>query len=40
MMSAFVALGRNGALNPYLSAWIPNVIMGAAGALLIWRVEH
>jgi LPS export ABC transporter permease LptG len=40
LMSAFVALGRNGALNPYLSAWIPNVIMGAVGAYLIWRVEH
>jgi lipopolysaccharide export system permease protein len=40
IMSAFVALGRNGALNPYLSAWIPNAIMGAVGALLIWRVEH
>jgi lipopolysaccharide export system permease protein len=40
MMSAFVALGRNGALNPYLSAWIPNAIMGAAGAILFWRVEH
>jgi lipopolysaccharide export system permease protein len=40
MMSAFVALRRNGALNPYLSAWIPNAIMGAVGGLLIWRVEH
>jgi lipopolysaccharide export system permease protein len=40
MMSAFVALGRNGALNPYLSAWIPNAIMGATGAILFWRVEH
>jgi len=40
MMSAFVALGRNGALNPYLSAWIPNAIMGAAGAFMFWREEH
>ena len=40
LMSAFVALGRNGALNPYLSAWIPNLIMGSAGAFMIWRVEH
>jgi len=40
MMSAFVALGRNGALNPYLAAWIPNAIMGAAGGVLFWQEEH
>jgi LPS export ABC transporter permease LptG len=39
-MSAFVALGRNGALNPYLAAWIPNVLMGAVGAALFWQEEH
>jgi lipopolysaccharide export system permease protein len=40
LMSAFVALGRNGALNPYLAAWIPNAIMGGTGAFLFWQVEH
>ncbi|MEO6991030.1 MAG: LptF/LptG family permease [Candidatus Baltobacteraceae bacterium] len=40
MMSAFVALGRNGAFNPYLAAWIPNVVMAIAGTFLFWRVEH
>jgi lipopolysaccharide export system permease protein len=40
LMSAFVALGRNGALNPYLAAWIPNAVMGLTGAALFRRVEH
>ena len=29
------ALGRNGAINPFLAAWLPNIIMGAAGAVLL-----
>ena len=40
LMSAFLALGRNEAVNPYLAAWMPNVIMGSAGAVLFWRVER
>jgi lipopolysaccharide export system permease protein len=40
LMSAFVALGRNDALNPYLAAWIPNMIVASAGAMLFWQVEH
>jgi len=40
MMSAFSALGKNEAMNPYLAAWAPNIIMGTAGALMFWRVEH
>jgi lipopolysaccharide export system permease protein len=40
MMSAFSALGKNEAINPYLAAWAPNLIMGAAGAILFRRVEH
>jgi lipopolysaccharide export system permease protein len=39
-MSAFAALGKNDALNPYLAAWAPNIIMGAAGAILFRRVER
>ena len=39
MMSAFSALGKNAAMDPYLAAWIPNIIMGVAGALLFRRVE-
>jgi lipopolysaccharide export system permease protein len=40
IMSAFAALGKNEALNPYLAAWLPNIIMGAAGAVLFRRIEH
>ncbi len=40
LMSAFMALGRNDAFNPYLAAWMPNIIMGTAGAVLFWRVER
>lgn len=39
-MSAFMALGRNDAFDPYLAAWMPNIIMGTAGAVLFWRVER
>jgi lipopolysaccharide export system permease protein len=39
MMSAFAALGKNAALNPYVAAWIPNAIMGVAGVFLFRRVE-
>ena len=40
MMSACSALGKNEALNPYLAVWLPNVIMGAAGAVMFRRVDH
>ena len=40
MMSAFAALGKNDAINPYLAAWAPNLIMGTAGAILFRRVER
>lgn len=41
---AFVALagafGKNGVLDPYLAAWMPNVIMAAAGGWLVWREDR
>jgi lipopolysaccharide export system permease protein len=40
MMSAFAALGKNGAVNPVLAAWAPNIIMGLAGASMFQRVER
>lgn len=40
MTSAASAFGRNGAVNPYLSAWFPNVVMGLAGAVLLWLEER
>lgn len=39
MLSAAAALGRNEAINPYLAAWIPNIILGIVGAYMIRRVE-
>jgi lipopolysaccharide export system permease protein len=40
IMSAFAALGKNEALNPYLASWIPNLILGVAGAIMFRRVER
>jgi lipopolysaccharide export system permease protein len=40
MMSAFSALGKNDAIDPYLAAWAPNLIMGTAGAIMFRRVER
>jgi len=40
MVSAASAFGRNGAMNPYLAAWLPNILMGTAGAVLLWLEER
>ncbi len=40
MVSAASAFGRNGALNPYLAAWLPNILIGVAGTLLLWLEER
>ncbi len=40
MSSAGAALGRNNSINPYLAAWLPNIIMGSAGLLLLWLEER
>ena len=40
MTSAAAAFGRNGALNPFLAAWLPNIIMGTAGTVLLWLEER
>jgi LPS export ABC transporter permease LptG len=40
MTSATSAFGRNGAMNPFLAAWLPNMIMGTAGAILLWLEER
>ncbi len=34
------AFGKNGALNPYLAAWLPNIVMAGAGAWLIWLEDR
>jgi len=40
MMTAAAAFGRNGAIDPYVAAWLPNIIMGSAGVVLFWLEEH
>lgn len=40
MSSACSAFGRNGAINPFLAAWLPNIVMGTAGTLLLWLEER
>jgi lipopolysaccharide export system permease protein len=40
MVSAASAFGRNSAVNPYLAAWLPNIIVGTAGTVLLWLEER
>ena len=40
MSSAGAALGRNNSIDPYLAAWLPNIIMGTAGLVLLWLEER
>jgi lipopolysaccharide export system permease protein len=34
------ALGKNGAMDPYLAAWLPNIVVGITGLALIARAER
>jgi LPS export ABC transporter permease LptG len=40
MVSVASAFGRNGALNPFLAAWLPNILVGVVGAVLLWLEER
>jgi lipopolysaccharide export system permease protein len=40
MNQAAAAFGSTGRMNPYVAAWLPNVIFGAAGLALLWSEEH
>ena len=40
VLAAASAFGRNGAMNPYLAAWLPNIVIGTAGAVLLWLEER
>jgi lipopolysaccharide export system permease protein len=40
MTTACAAFGRNSQINPYLAAWIPNMVLGVTGAVLFWLEEH
>lgn len=39
MIEAAAAFGSTGRMNPYLAAWLPNVIFGTAGLALLWSEE-
>jgi len=40
MVAIAGAFGKNGALDPYLAAWLPNIITAAAGGFLIWQEDR
>ncbi|HEY0615627.1 MAG TPA: LptF/LptG family permease [Candidatus Elarobacter sp.] len=40
MVALAGAFGKNGALDPYLAAWLPNIITAAIGATLVWREDR
>jgi lipopolysaccharide export system permease protein len=40
MVALAGAFGRNGSLDPYLAAWLPNIIMAAGGSWLIAREDR
>ena len=40
MIEAAAAFGSTGRMNPYVAAWLPNVLFGVAGLALLWSEEH
>ena len=40
MIEAAAAFGSTGRMNPYIAAWLPNILFGAAGLALLWSEEH
>jgi lipopolysaccharide export LptBFGC system permease protein LptF len=40
MVALAAAFGKNGSLDPYLAAWLPNIILAAVGIFLIWREDR
>ena len=40
MVALAGAFGKNGALDPYLAAWLPNIITAAVGGFLIWQEDR
>lgn len=34
------AFGKNGSLDPYVAAWLPNIAMSAVGAWLVWQEDR
>jgi lipopolysaccharide export system permease protein len=40
LSAACAAIGRNGAMNPYFAAWLPNILFGGIGTALFIREER
>ncbi len=40
MVALSTAFGKNGVLNPYLAAWLPNIVTAAAGAVMVWQEDR
>jgi lipopolysaccharide export system permease protein len=40
MVALFGAFGKNGALDPYLAAWLPNIVTAILGGVLIWQEDR
>jgi LPS export ABC transporter permease LptG len=40
LTQAMSAFGRTGTIDPYVAAWIPNVLMAGAGTVLFWLEER
>ena len=39
-MQSGKALGHNGALPPYLAAWLGDIVFGAVGGVMMFRAQH
>jgi lipopolysaccharide export system permease protein len=39
LVAMSAAIGRNGAMNPYVAAWLPNILMTIVGVGLLAREE-
>jgi lipopolysaccharide export system permease protein len=40
MAQAAAAFGGTGRMNPYLAAWLPNIVFGVAGLALLWTEDR
>ncbi len=40
MTEAASAFGSTDRLNPYVASWLPNIVFGVAGLVLLWSEEH
>jgi lipopolysaccharide export system permease protein len=40
MVAIAGAFGKNGALDPYVAAWLPNIIATLVGGYLVWREDR